>query len=70
MIQVSNADAERIIRLLYAVRSMAGSDTRTANLKRLAILTQRKLKKKLHEKNKDNQRGTDGGRQASPLQDA
>lgn len=65
MYQLSNADLDRITRLLGELATMPAGNTKERNRKRLAVLMIRKLKKKMQTNgnDKDNAGGAGGGRQ-------
>lgn len=45
MYNISNNDREEIIKLLAALQELQGKDTKTANMKRKAVILAKKLNK-------------------------
>ena len=64
MYQLSNADLDRITRLLVELATMPAGNTKERNRQRLAVLMIRKLNKKMqiNGKDKDNAGGAGGVR--------
>lgn len=64
MYQLSNADLDRITRLLGELATMSAGNTKERNRQRLAVLMIRKLNKKMqiNGKDKDNAGGAGGVR--------